>query len=423
MPTVKLTDPVVRSLTSAAPQTDYWDQLQQGLGMRVGRAGGRTWVVRYRTPTGTRRRLKLGRYPSMSLAQARQAAKQVLADVLLGGDPQRERARRCRAKTVRDMAGDYLERYARRNKRSWTKDRAILDRHVLPMIGDLDPRKVTRTDVEAILERARARGLSTQINRIFEVVRAMFNWAVGLHVDTPPTDGMRRPVRERPRERNLSHDELRIIWRRIEQGTVLDDGRRAVISEPVQIALKLLLVTGQRVSEVSQAAKAEVGLDSRVWTLPGERAKNGRSHRVPLSALAVSLIERAWALSGGSAYLFPTPVGRGGQAKGAKPIGSTALNHALAKALRGAGVIDVRPHDFRETVATGMAALYVPEAHIAAVLNHARGTITARHYSRHSFEREKRDVLDAWAAQLEKIIGPLGSSGLVRLPDLPSILA
>lgn len=405
MPTLKLTDPVVRTLTSVTAQTDYWDQLQQGLGMRVGRAGGQTWVVRYRTPTGTRRRLKLGRYPIMSLAQARQAAKQVLASVQLGGDPQRERARQRRARTVRDLAEDYLERHAKRNKRSWAKDRAILDRHILPVIGDLDPRKVTRMDVEAILERARARGLSTQVNRIFEVVRAMFNWAVGLHVDTPPTDGMRRPVRERPRERNLSHDELRIIWRRIEQGMVLDDGRRRVISESVQIALKLLLITGQRVSEVSQAAKAEVDLDSRVWTLPGERAKNGRSHRVPLSALAVSLIGRALALSGDSVHLFPTPVSRGGRAKGAKPIGATALNHALARVLAGSGVTDARPHDFRETVATGMAALYVPEPHISAVLNHARGTITARHYSRHSFEREKREALDAWAAKLEEILG------------------
>ena len=404
MPTLKLTDPVVRTLTSTAPQTDYWDQLQQGLGMRIGRAGGRTWVVRYRTPTGTRRRLKLGRYPIMSLAQARQAAKQVL-----GGDPQRERVRQRRARTVCDLAEDYLERHAKRNKRSWAKDRAILDRYILPVIGDLDPRKVTRTDVEAILERARARGLSTQVNRIFEVVRAMFNWAVGLHVDTPPTDGMRKPVRERPRERNLSHDELRIIWRRIEQGAVLEDGRKTVVSEPVQIALKLLLVTGQRVSEVSQAAKAEVDLESRVWTLPGERAKNGRSHRVPLSQMAVALIERALALSGDSDYLFPTPIGRGGQEKGAKPIGPTALNHALARVLIGSGVTDVRPHDFRETAATGMAALYVPEAHISAVLNHARGTITARHYSRHSFEREKREALDAWAVKLEEILGTSGS--------------
>ena len=409
MPTLKLTDPVVRTLTSASPQTDYWDQLQQGLGMRVGRAGGRTWVVRYRTPTGTRRRLKLGRYPTMSLAQARQAAKQVMAEVLLGGDPQRERARRRRAKTMRDLAEDYLERHARRNKRSWAKDQAILDRHVLPMIGDLDPRKVTRMDVEAIVERARVLGLSTQVNRIFEVTRAMFNWAVGLHVDTPPTEGMRKPVRERPRERNLSHDELRIIWRRIEQGAVLEDGRRAVISEPVQIALKLLLVTGQRVSEVSQPAKAEVDLENRVWTLPGGRAKNGRSHRVPLSNIAVSLIERAWVLSGDSAYLFPTPVGRGGQEKGAKPIGPTALNHALARVLAGSGVTDVRPHDFREAVATGMAALYVPEAHISAVLNHARGTVTARHYSRYSFEREKREAFDVWAAKLDEMLRMSGS--------------
>lgn len=404
MPTLKLTDPVVRTLSSVAPQTDYWDQLQQGLGLRVGRAGGRTWVMRYRTPTGTRRRFKLGCYPAMSLAQARQAAKQVLADILFGGDPQRERARQRRAKTVRDLAADYLERHARRNKRSWAKDQAILDRHILPVIGDLDPRKVTRTDVEAVLERARSRSLSTQINRIFEVVRAMFNWSVGLHVDTPPTDGMRKPVRERPRERNLSHDELRIVWRRIEQGAVLEDGRRTVISEPVQIALKFLMVTGQRVSEVSQAAKAEFDLESRVWTLPGKRAKNGRSHRVPLSQMAVALIERALALSGGSDYLFPTPVGRGGQEKGAKPIGPTALNHALTRVLVGSGVTDVRPHDFRETVATGMAALYVPEPHISVVLNHARDTITARHYSRHSFEREKREALDAWAARLDGIL-------------------
>ena len=106
--------------------------------MRVGRAGGRTWVVRYRTPTDTWRRLKLGRYPSMSLAQARQATKQVLADVPLGGDPRRGRARQRRARTIQGLAQDYLERHAKRNKHSWVQDQAILDQHILPVISGLD---------------------------------------------------------------------------------------------------------------------------------------------------------------------------------------------------------------------------------------------------------------------------------------------
>lgn len=97
-----------------------------------------------------------------------------------------------------------------------------------------------------------------------------------------------------PRERNLTSSELRELWKCIEADKVGKNGRPDIITEPVSIALRLLLVSGQRVSKVSQAEKAEFDLKDKVWTIPAARAKNGRSHRVPLSSLANVLLERAW---------------------------------------------------------------------------------------------------------------------------------
>ena len=360
--------------------------------------GTRNWVLFYRAQTANGRKLRrltLGRFPALSLADARVEAHRHQSEVAKdGADPAADKRRQSQVITVADMAQVYLDKHARVNKRSWRKDEAILEQDVLPVIGRPHPKEVERAHIETILDRVAARGATTQQNRVFEIVRGLFNWGTGLYVDVPPTFGMKKRVKEQPRERNLTNHEVRTIWHGLTVARRGLNGRAAIISEPVAIALKLLLVTGQRSSEVSQATKAEFDLDGQTWTIPGDRAKNGRSHRVPLSNLAVGLVQRAVEPSGRGPCLFPSPVRTKRGAAGTCPIGNTAPNHALDKVLAEAGLHDIRPHDFREFVATGMMGLSIPEQHVGAVLNHARTSITAKHYARHAFEAEKRAALD-----------------------------
>ena len=409
MPTIRLN---ARAIDALAPttgkQVDYFDAQIRGLSLRVSPSGTKTWMLMYRAQTAMGpklRRLSLGRYPALSLADARAEATQRQAEIMKHGvDPAKEKRKVSQVLTVHDMASVYLDKHARINKRSWRKDEAILSQDVLPVIGKLAPREVERAHIEQILDRVAARGTTTQQNRVFEIVRGVFNWATGLYVDVPPTFGMKKRIKEAPRERNLGSNELKALWECIEAGKIGKNGRPAIITEPVSIALRLLLVTGQRVSEVSQAEKAEFDLKDNVWTIPAVRAKNGRSHRVPLSPLARTLLDRAWLLSLDSDFVFPSPVKTKRGEAGEAPITSTSLNYALRKATRSISLTDVRPHDFREAAASGMMFLGVPETHVGAVLNHVRASVTARHYARHSFEREKREALEMWARHLETLI-------------------
>jgi integrase len=181
------------------------------------------------------------------------------------------------------------------------------------------------------------------------------------------------------------------------------------MSRPTALAIKLALVTGQRIGEVARIALSELSLDDTapLWTIPSERTKNGQSNRVPLSALALKLISEAKELAGESQWLFPSPNGEG-------PMDAHAPTRALARARNAIGINDFRIHDLRRTAATQMAKLEVSPHTISMILNHVsarRGTITSKVYVQYSYDREKGDALGAWSARLESIISAEHQNG------------
>ncbi|MGI9485158.1 MAG: integrase arm-type DNA-binding domain-containing protein, partial [Geminicoccaceae bacterium] len=180
----------------AGKQIDYFDSHTRGLSLRISPSGTKTWMLIYRAQTAAGpklRRLSLGRYPALSLADARAEATRRQAGIMRDGtDPAAEKKKVDQVITVLDMAEVYLAKHARINKRSWRKDEAILQQDILPIIGKLSPREVERAHIEKILDRVAARGTTTQQNRVFEIVRGLFNWATGLYVDVPPTFRMKK---------------------------------------------------------------------------------------------------------------------------------------------------------------------------------------------------------------------------------------
>lgn len=433
MPTLDLTDARVRALKCPADQRiiEVRDTDVHGLEIRVTTSGVKTWRLHYtRRSDGRRRALKLGRYPNMSLKNARARAKALqsgIEDVEAREDPAASLQARRTAHTFRELAEEWIERHAIPNRcaRAIADDRSMLDLHVLPEIGSMKIGEVSKRDVIRLFDRVAAkadarikkvrgstmvpRKLTHRPNRVFELVRAIFRWAISRDmIVVNPTAGLQRPIKkEKPRERELSPDEIRILWLALQRApSSRERWKRQPNDFPMRrgtaLTMMFALVTAQRIGEVSGIALTELDLNpaAPAWKIPGARTKNGEAHRVPLSGLALRLIGEARALAGDSMWLFPNPSKDG-------PVHPHAATRALERARPIIGLSDFRVHDLRRTAATRMEELGTPPHVISYVLNHvsvSKSTITKKVYSRYTYEREKRESLDAWSARLEEIV-------------------
>jgi integrase len=180
------------------------------------------------------------------------------------------------------------------------------------------------------------------------------------------------------------------------------------------LALKLALVTAQRIGEVTGIAAAELDLNDTapIWIIPGERCKNGKPNRVPLSPLALKLIAEAHELASDSPWLFPSLGGDGS-------IDPHAPTRALHRAQLAIGIDNFRVHDLRRTAASRMAEMGISPHTISLVLNHltARdGTITSKVYVQYSYDREKRDALNTRGARVAQIVADAPHENVIQFP-------
>lgn len=406
---MKFTDKGIAALKAKAERYEVWEPNRTGLGVRVSPAGRKSWVYMYRYQ-GRPRRMTLGAYPAMGLAKAR--VKHAKSKELLekGTDPgtvhvEQRRAER-QAETVHDLADEYLEKWAKPRKRSAAEDERILKKDVLPEWGKRKARDITRRDVITLLDGIIERGAPIQANRTLALLRKMFNFAVQRDIlESTPVTLVKAPGKEQQRERILSQDEIRAFWTGLETADMTGE---------IRLALRLMLATAQRKSEVAGARLDEFDLEQKIWTIPAERAKNGKSHRVPLPPLAADLVEQAIALAKSKAearaerqgdifepdhpeWLFPSRYGSD------RPLAPGSISHAATKALPDMGIENVTPHDLRRTAASGMGSLGVNRLVISKVLNHVETGVTAV-YDRHGYDNDKRHALEAWAAHLEQIV-------------------
>ncbi len=407
MPRVRLTEAAVRRLKPPeAGQTDYFDELLPGFGLRVSASGRRSWFVFYRVKEGPQRG-KQRRYTLplsadvLGLADARQAARDALRRVEVGEDPsvdkRRVRAERAAALTVREAATQFIDRYAKPRNRSWSETARILEVNVCPEWGDRALEDIGRGDVVLLIDRLAERA-PVMANRTLATLRKMLRWHVQRGtIASSPAEGVSAPARERERERVLTDDEIRCFW----QATG-EDGY------PFGLLFRMLLVTAQRRDEVGLAEWAEINLDSALWTISREKTKGDRSHEVPLSPLAIELLE---SLPRSGPMLFTT------SEDGARPV--SGFSHAKARIsarmeeIAGVAIPAWRLHDLRRTAGTGMAAAGVPVSTISRVLSHSEGGVT-KIYNRFSYFNEKREALDRWGRHLEVIIGR-NPNNVVRL--------
>jgi integrase len=415
MPTVLLTDAMLRNLAPGEKLIEYWDARVSGLCLRVPPSGVRSWSFRYR-PKGavSRPRVPLGHYPEVWLALARSRAEALRVEVAGGGDPQGERAARRdedrKALLFNDLADQFIERYAKPQKKSWRNDELYLRVHVRPVWGGRKAKSLSRADAAALLDEI-AKTSPVSANRVQSTLSKLFNWSVesGL-LDINAVARMKKRAREVAKDRILAPGEIRILWR------VLKEGQGSV-----EAPLLFLMLTGLRPGEAAGAAIEElrdIDDDRARLEIPGTRMKGGKAHVLPLAPLARAIVrgqlEQAMA---GQSHIFPSTFAARG------PIARNSLSQALRRIVEGlrptrddADAITrlkanpPTPHDFRRTVASGLAALGVPREDRLAILSHTIGDVHGRVYDRYDRLAEKRRALALWEKHLSGIVEPTSTA-------------
>ncbi len=371
-------------------RTDFQDELVRGLWFRVSPSGAKTWNVVYtRESDGTKQRVKLGRFPAMTLEKARTAALKMVTAVAEGDDPATKKRASRDAMTIEELGKLYIEKYAKRNKKTWAADERLLKVEVYPAIGRMKAHAVKRRDVLDIIEAKADAGFIAQSTQVLAVTRKMFNWAVDSdYLASSPATGIKPRGKAVKRDRVLSAAEIKKIWKAIGE---------AALSAQTRDIIRLLFLTGQRSGEVCGMRRGEIDLDRALWTIPSERTKNGLTHVVPLSLAARAIIENLISDDSEAAAPLFSRVG--------EPIESNAISKAVRLKLQ-IGDEGWTPHDARRICATGMADIGIALHIVEAVLNHVSGfrSGVAGVYNRSRYEPEKRRALDRWAEHLDAIV-------------------
>ena len=398
MPRVKLTARGVAALTSdGAPQAEYFDELTPGLALRVGRAGTKTWVVRYRA-NGRHRRLTLGRYPRLSLADARDAARDKLAAADSGEDPAAERAaRRSDATTFRALADEVLEAKAGETREATQRERRrIVDTELLPAWGGRPAASIRRRDVVQLVEAIAKRGAPVMANRTLALIKVIFNEGIDREfpgVEANPAARL-KPTDEDGRDRYLTRDEIKVVWDAL-----------AWEAPVTRTLFRFTLLTAARVGSVCAMRWADID-EADVWHIPAAAFKGKRPHLVPLSAEALAVLEELRPLTGGMEHVFP------GRSDGRVPH-ITSTNKALQRIRRRTKLPTWTVHDFRTTFRTHATRAEKPDhakdpagmgvaPHVAdACLGHKEASLGFDRYTAEP-ERyllaEKRAALAKWGA-------------------------
>lgn len=411
---VRITKSVVDRLR--AQPKDYFvrDAALKGFALKVTPKGAKVYVVEYRMPGGRaakKGRYTIGRHGSpWTPDSAREHAKDLLEGVRKGVDPQASKACAVRESVELDFAA-YADRFVRlrleaRHRRSASEVQRVIDRDLKVVFKRQSLPQISGRDIVRALD-ALAERAPYVAKQAHSILRQIFNFAIGRgDLSQSPMAGIEAPTIAKPRDRVLSDAELAKLW------PAMGD-----LGQPYADIYRLLLLTGQRLNEVVGMKWDEVDLESGVWTLPAERAKNDRTHIVPLNGSSLDILSCLSEVRvPEGVFVFPsstgeTPIWVGHKVKtkldqAVTERDSKRLEREGKNPIEALSLPDWRNHDLRRTVATGLQRLGVRLEVTEAILNHvsgSRGGIVGI-YQRHDWAHEKRSALIAWDNFVSEIV-------------------
>jgi len=410
MPKRHLTAQFIRGLEPQGKRVEFYDQHLiknnklkgkgvKGLFIRLTKAGNVYFYYRYYF-NGKYKSFKIGSYPNIKLSEARDTARDLASDVNSGTDPQAEKNKRKQVpdpQTFKELAEEFTEKYLPTlREKTRTEYKRIIDRELIPKLGKYPIKEITPNQIISLLD-GKAYGKKpapVMANRIRARLSKIFNFAIDRRLlDSDPVEKVSKYKKtkqgkdvEQKRNRYYKPEEIQELWEHFDKWP-----------EPTGSVLKMLLITGQRKTETMQMKWNDIRGD--VWTIPAELAKNKEEHLVPLSDMALEIIENMKSITGKTDYVFCSPKEDNAPMKWLTRARETIKEHSA--------VSDFRPHDLRRTVATYMAKLGIDRTVLGKILNHkglaGDDQVTAI-YDRHGYMTEKREAMNRWSYKLNQII-------------------
>lgn len=401
----------IRSALSIPPlhsHVEVKDSTCQGLYLRIQPTGNATFIHRYKI-NGVRRvytfenitlsKSNTDRQISEALANARAICATQRAKKKAGNDPAIERDLKTHhiatMPTVSEFADTFIDRHMK-DKKSSAEYKRILNVDVLPIVGNMPLDKVERKHIIGLLDRKQDAGAMVARNMLIAVLSKMFNFASGergiLDANANPVRGIKK-TKTRARERILSEREMRLLWEYTDPAT-------SRLDQSTRLALRLILVTGQRPGEICQMQEKQ--LTGNVWHI--HNTKTNKAHDVFLTPMALQIIAEA-RMFGREGYLFTDNNGNMKDGKNlAQSIGKWGVQWDDNPEGR------PTPHDLRRTFTTGLGALGFSRFIQNLVTNHADSSIGGI-YDRHAYAKERQQAQEAWERRLTEIVTgePLGN--------------
>jgi integrase len=366
----------------------------RGLYVEVFPTGGIVWRFRYRV-AGKREKLTLGKYPALTLKNARIKRDEAAQAAAMDKSPARQKQLAKRATAEATTVAEFGERFFReivaKDRQDTTIPRRYFDKAIVPAIGTKAVGDVTTEDVRAIIWRKKDEGFDAAAGQVRGVLKRLFDYAMtaGL-VSTNPVLAlpMRHVHRARSRDRALSPDEIR---------TFLTAALESNIRRQFRIGLHLILLTMVRKSELLLARWEHVDLERGEWHIPAEHSKTDKPHIVYLSRQAQGMFKELQVLAGGSSLVMP---GRGSLTK---PFAHNAINNALKVALAGQEIPAFTVHDLRRTASTLLHENGWPSDVVEKALNHTVGGVRGV-YNRAEYEPQRREMLQFWSDYVDQLL-------------------
>jgi len=363
VPMVHLTDLSVKALRPSEKHVTYWSDTTPGFGIRVGKRS-RTWtVMRGRA----RERVTIGRYPDVSLSDARKEALRLLSEEPSGPPPV--------SKTFKAARDEFLAEHYRGVTSRWPQlVKLMLEKH-FKKIEHKQLGEITDEDVSGALGKLAA--TPSQQLHVYRAVRTFLTWCARpprRYLPRSPMEGYPPPGKDRKGTRILSDDELGAVWNAAGRGS--------------RLVVRLLILWGTRNEETCSVAR--VWRDGDALTIPGAHTKNGRDHGIPLLPLAAAILEER---PEAGDYYFPGRYGND------KPLTAGSLNRFKREIEEETGVCDWTLRDLRRTFRSNLARLKVPRDVCEVLINHAPPVLDEI-YDRYDRLEEKREALAKYEAFL-----------------------
>ena len=408
-----LTDRIIRDAKPKATTHRVRDAniVCRGFGVTIAPSGTKTFFLSYTSPEdGKRKQIAIGRFPAMSLKEARLNAGKLRDEVNCGKDPVLEKqhaiAKRMDHRslgTLSELLGLYVDDLETDGKRTAAEVKRISSKDIPPALLARPAHLITKDDILDILTPIAQRGARVHSDNVRAYLRAAFElgmnaesmtrWrgrAVRFDLQKNPVATVKKTVKRKAvGNRTLSQSEIKTLWHTDQ------------LTPPMLLALKMLLTTGQRVEEVLHATWAEFDTSQMIWIIPGQRRKNrGRTsepHIVPLTTFHLELLNEIKHETANNIYLFPAT---GGTA----PRRYDALTNSVRKFVQSTGIESFSPRDIRRTFKTLAGSLGISLELRNRLQGHALTDVGSIFYDRHDYLSEKRIAMQAWIDGLSEIV-------------------